>query len=66
MANVGSLTRSPLQQALLTAPEGAIVRRLCSDLKHPVAVKTPDPMYPPVCPRETADGCNRRLYDSIG
>ena len=45
-ANVGSLTRSPLEEALLTAPAGAIVRRHCSDMKRPVPVKTPDPIYP--------------------
>jgi TonB family protein len=45
-ANVGSLTSAPFDQALLVAPKGAIERRHCSDMKRPVPVKTPDPMYP--------------------
>jgi TonB family protein len=46
-ANVGNLTTSAFDQRLLVAPNGAVERRQCADMKHPVPVKTPDPMYPP-------------------
>ena len=45
-ATVDSLTTARLDQALLVAPKGAIERRQCPDMKRPVPVKTPDPMYP--------------------
>ena len=45
-ANVNSLAAASLDQALLVPPKGAIERRQCSDMKHPVPVKTPDPIYP--------------------
>jgi len=31
---------------LLLPPKGAIERRQCSDMKHAVPIKTPEPMYP--------------------
>lgn len=46
-ANVENLTNADLDQALLIPPKGAIERRQCSDMKHAVPVKTPDPKYPP-------------------
>lgn len=39
-------TRGPIDDALLAAPPGAIVRRVCDGMKRPVPVKTPDPLYP--------------------
>jgi TonB family protein len=45
-ATVNNLTTATFDQALLVAPKGAIERRQCKDLRHAVAVKTPDPMYP--------------------
>ena len=45
-ANVQDLTTTVFDQALLLPPKGAIERRKCSDMKHAVPVKTPDPMYP--------------------
>jgi TonB family protein len=45
-ANVQDLTTTVFDQALLLPPKGAIERRQCSDMKHAVPVKTPDPMYP--------------------
>ncbi len=45
-ANVISLTAADVDQTLLVAPKGAIERRKCANMKHPVAVRTPDPMYP--------------------
>lgn len=43
---VVSLATAPLDDALLVPPKGAIERRQCADIKHPVPVKTPDPAYP--------------------
>ena len=45
-AHVVSLETSPLDQALLVPPKGAIERKQCEGFRHAVAVKTPDPMYP--------------------
>ena len=45
-ASVVNLTTAPVDQTLLVAPNGAIERRKCTDMKHPVPVSTPDPMYP--------------------
>jgi TonB family protein len=45
-ANVESVTPTAFDPALLVAPKGAIERRQCADMKHPVPVKTPDPIYP--------------------
>lgn len=45
-ANVQDLTTTVFDQALLLPPKGAIERRKCSDMKHAVPMKTPDPMYP--------------------
>jgi TonB family protein len=44
--SVVSLDTAPLADATLVPPPGAIVRRLCAGIKHPVPVKTPDPLYP--------------------
>jgi TonB family protein len=46
-ANVGNLTTAAFDQRLLIAPNGAIERRQCADLKAPVPIKNPDPMLPP-------------------
>ena len=45
-ANVDTLTTTDFDQTLLVAPKGAIERRKCTDMKHAVPVKTPDPIYP--------------------
>lgn len=45
-AQVVSLATTPLDEALLVPSKGAIERRQCADMKHPVPVKTPDPLYP--------------------
>jgi TonB family protein len=45
-AHVDSLTTAPLDATLLIAPKDAIERRQCADLKGPVPLKTPNPMYP--------------------
>jgi TonB family protein len=45
-ANVDNLATIAFDEALLVPPKGAIERRQCADMKHAVAVKTPDPMYP--------------------
>ncbi len=45
-ANVTNLTSTPLDQALLAAPKGAIERRLCKGMTRAVPIKTPEPMYP--------------------
>lgn len=45
-ANVQNLTTTVFDQALLLPPKGAIERRQCSDMKHAVPMKTPDPRYP--------------------
>ena len=46
-ANVQGLASTVFDQALLLPPKGAIERRQCSDMKHPVPIKTPNPSYPP-------------------
>jgi len=45
-ATVDNLTNATFDQSLLVAPKGAIERRHCPHMKPPIAVKTPDPMYP--------------------
>ena len=45
-ANVESLTASPFDDSLLRPPKGALERRQCKDMVHPIPVRTPDPMYP--------------------
>jgi TonB family protein len=45
-ATVANLTTTAFDETLLVAPKGAIERRQCADMKHPVAVRTPEPMYP--------------------
>ncbi len=45
-AQVVSVSTVPFDDALLVPPKGAIERRHCADMKHPIPVKTPDPMYP--------------------
>jgi len=46
-ANVQELRSAVFDQALLLPPKGAIERRQCVDMKHAVAIKTPNPTYPP-------------------
>lgn len=45
-ATVDNLTTTAFDQALLVPPQGAIERRQCADMKHPIPVKRPDPTYP--------------------
>jgi TonB family protein len=45
-AEVVNLVSAPFDESLLTPPQGAIARRECADLKHAVAVRDPDPIYP--------------------
>jgi len=45
-ANVEDLKTVDFDPALLLPPNGAIERRQCSNMKHPVPIKTPDPEYP--------------------
>jgi TonB family protein len=45
-AHVLNLTTSPIDEALLVPPKGSIERRQCADMKHPVPIKNPDPLYP--------------------
>jgi TonB family protein len=45
-ANVQDLTTTVFDEVLLLPPKGAIEQRHCSDMKHAVPIKTPDPMYP--------------------
>jgi TonB family protein len=45
-AQVATLSTAPLDEALLVPPKEAIERRQCAGMKHPVPVKTPDPLYP--------------------
>jgi len=45
-AHVNSLETAALDDALLVPPTGALERRQCAGMKHPVAIKTPDPVYP--------------------
>jgi TonB family protein len=58
-AYVKTLAPGPFNDVLLTKPEGAIERRQCDNWKPPMAVKTPDPPYPP------AAGRNGSIGDSI-
>jgi TonB family protein len=58
-AQVVSLASAPLDAALLVPPKDAIERRQCADMKHPVPVKTPDPMYP------TSDREDRITGDTV-
>jgi len=46
-AQVVSLRSAPLDQDLFVVPKGAIERRKCEGIKHPVPISTPDPPYPP-------------------
>jgi TonB family protein len=46
-ANVGNLTTAAFDQRLLVAPNGALERRQCADMKHAIPIETPAPMYPP-------------------
>ncbi len=43
---VTKLAPTTLDPSLLVAPTGAIERRVCEGMKHPVPLKTPDPAYP--------------------
>jgi TonB family protein len=45
-ARVVSLSTVPFDKTLLVPPNGAIERRQCADIQHPIPVKTPDPLYP--------------------
>lgn len=45
-ANVVNLMTAAVDQTLLIPPKGAIERRKCADMKPPLPVRTPDPMYP--------------------
>jgi TonB family protein len=45
-ANVTNLATASFDPGLLVAAPGAIERRQCADMKPPVPLKTPEPMYP--------------------
>lgn len=45
-AQITRLETVSLDEALLVPPLGAIERRMCDGIKHPIPVKTPDPIYP--------------------
>ena len=46
VAKVVSLREASFDDALFVAPPGAIARRQCENMVHPVAIKQPDPAYP--------------------
>jgi len=43
---VSSLRESAFDNATFIPPPGAIVRRQCEHMTHPVAIHAPDPLYP--------------------
>lgn len=45
-ANIQNVATTSFDDGLLLPPKGAIERRQCSDMKHAVTVKTPEPVYP--------------------
>jgi TonB family protein len=45
-ANIQNVATTSFDDGLLLPPKGAIERRQCTDMKHAVPVKTPDPAYP--------------------
>lgn len=45
-AQVLKLTTVPIDEALLVPPKGSIERQQCSNMKHPIPIKNPDPLYP--------------------
>ena len=45
-ASVQDVVPINFDEGILIPPKGAIERRQCSGMKHAVAVKTPDPIYP--------------------
>ncbi|HEY1800304.1 MAG TPA: energy transducer TonB [Terriglobales bacterium] len=45
-AGIVDLEVAPLDPALLVPPAGAIERRQCEGMKHPIPLHTPDPSYP--------------------
>ena len=45
-AQVVSLEAVSFDESLFTAPPGAIVRRQCENMVHPVAIRQPEPRYP--------------------
>lgn len=45
-ANIQNLATTSFDDGQLLPPKGAIERRQCNDMKHAVAVKTPEPAYP--------------------
>jgi len=45
-AQVDSLRESSFEGAVFMPPPGAIARRQCKHMVHPVAIKQPDPAYP--------------------
>jgi TonB family protein len=53
------LETADLDDALLVPPPGAIERRECDGIKHPIPVKTPDPIYP------RSPSTNRMMGDSM-
>ena len=55
-ANVVSLTPAPLDELLLTPPEGAIARRFCADEKFAVPIRKPAPLYPEAASRNRLVG----------
>lgn len=57
-ASVAGLTMSAFDQELLVPPVGAIERRHCADMTAPVAIKTPEPLYPPSASQSRIMGDN--------
>jgi TonB family protein len=55
---VNSLAASPLDEAFLVPPKGAVERRKCANMKNAMQLKTPDPLYP------KSAGKNRLMGDS--
>jgi len=54
--DVISLQAATFDESLLVAPDGAIERRQCTDMKHAVPLKTPDPLYPKSASRDKLMG----------
>jgi TonB family protein len=45
-ANIQNVAMTSFDDGLFLPPKGAIERRQCNGMKHPLPVKTPDPGYP--------------------
>jgi TonB family protein len=45
-AHVVSLEAASFDESLFASPPGAMARRQCKDMVHPVAIRQPEPAYP--------------------